>query len=687
MNNSTFALLPSIHFDDVRWAAEVMGFSPDAFVGQDGLDQRAEILCCNESLDIEACPGSGKTTLLVAKLAILAKKWNDPHRGICVISHTNTARREIEKRLGGIAEGSRLLTYPHYVDTIHGFANSFLALPWIRSKPWPIKVIDDEVTLERRWNKLSHVARNYLNHAHRHRGKNALFVKNSNFDFAETLRISEDSCSCQNIKKVCKTSTLEGYFCYDEMFVWANELLDKFPQIVKVIRSRFPILFIDEVQDNNSLQSSFLFKVFTKGLPPVVRQRFGDSNQRIFDDRQDTAATEDDSFPDKAIRKIIPDSYRFGQEIANLAAPLALDCRRLVGNGPKDKRISADTAGKHALFLFDEETVTRVLPAYASYLMEVFSCEELRQGNFAAVGSVHKLSEGKMIPYSVCDYWPEYVPGLSSVRSNHDKLIPYVTHGLTLFAESGETHHVVNKIAEGVLEFIRICDFETKPKRTSYAHIQLIELLDNAPDIRAEYIKFVTDLICEPRSLKDSTWKKRWVPLFERLAMEVGDIKKLPAGARIKSFLKWGAPVQFEKQGALQQKDNIYRYPVEKPKVKIQVGSIHSIKGQTHTATLVMETFYRKLNLQSILDWIIGKRRGGRECKDDDVQRLKRHYVAMTRPTHLLCLAMKERSLSENKIQKLQSRWRVGRVTSTGMLWLKSNVQTKVWHQPRLIQE
>ena len=50
---------------------------------------------------VQACPGSGKTTTLVAKLAILADRIPNDGRGICVLSHTNVAREEIEKKLKG----------------------------------------------------------------------------------------------------------------------------------------------------------------------------------------------------------------------------------------------------------------------------------------------------------------------------------------------------------------------------------------------------------------------------------------------------------------------------------------------------------------------------------------------------------------------------------------------------------
>ena len=115
-------------------------------MGLDALDEpRRAFLKCRSTVDVSACPGSGKTTLVVAKLAILARKWPHRTRGICVLSHTNVAREQIESRLGNSVVGQRLLSYPHFIDTIHGFVNRFMALPWLYSNGFPSPVIDDNV--------------------------------------------------------------------------------------------------------------------------------------------------------------------------------------------------------------------------------------------------------------------------------------------------------------------------------------------------------------------------------------------------------------------------------------------------------------------------------------------------------------------------------------------------------------
>ena len=162
VNDSLGIAIPDVTDGDIRWVSSLLGLPGIAFFGHDGTDPRQVVLKSMEPMDVAACPGSGKTTLLVAKLAILAEKWRYRTRGICVLSHTNAARNEIETRLGNVSAGRRLLSYPHFIGTIHGFVNDFLAVPWLRSQGYPIKMIDTDICLERRWRALSFATRSGL---------------------------------------------------------------------------------------------------------------------------------------------------------------------------------------------------------------------------------------------------------------------------------------------------------------------------------------------------------------------------------------------------------------------------------------------------------------------------------------------------------------------------------------------
>ena len=112
-------------------------------VSFDDMNRRRAILC-TDTIDIQACPGSGKTTLLVGKLAILAGKWSWKDQGICVLSHTNAARHEVEERLADYPAAHKLLRYPHFIGTIQTFVDRFLALPSMREMGLEVAIVDND---------------------------------------------------------------------------------------------------------------------------------------------------------------------------------------------------------------------------------------------------------------------------------------------------------------------------------------------------------------------------------------------------------------------------------------------------------------------------------------------------------------------------------------------------------------
>jgi hypothetical protein len=106
-------------------------------------------------------------------------------------------------------------------------------------------------------------------------------------------------------------------------------------------------------------------RLFVEGDTPIIRQRFGDSNQAIYQYSGQTDGATTDQFPDHRVRKDIPNSHRFGQAIANLAMPLAAVPQNLFGGGPPPGLIASETSTKNAVFLFGDQTVVHVIPAYA----------------------------------------------------------------------------------------------------------------------------------------------------------------------------------------------------------------------------------------------------------------------------------------------------------------------------------
>jgi hypothetical protein len=665
-------VLPSITDEDIEWALQLLRLPAGAFGAADS--PRAKLLKNTDSIDVAACPGSGKTTLLVAKLAIMAAKWRCSTRGICVLSHTNAARNEIENRLGGTSVGRVLLSYPHFIGTIHGFVNDFLAIPWLRSQKYRVSVIDNEACQRRRWYKLQHSSRSYL--TRKQIDESAIRIINTSFAVAKkkgVLPCGEHTPTYRDLQDVSRKTAEEGYHCFDDMFMWARDLLDRRPHIAQVIRERFPLLLLDEAQDNSEDQSEILFRIFRKGPSPVVRQRFGDGNQAIFDSVSSVEASTD-GFPDDRIKQDLPSSHRFGSGIAKLVSPLGLTPHPhgLEGIGPRIQLSSGASEGQHTLFLFDDSSASGVFDAYGALLLDTFHGQELKDGIFTAVGQVHHAPEVrdlKKVPHCLGDYWSDYDPRMTPQDPKPQLFVQYVAVGVARGRAVGSTYPAVEKIGEAVAHLVGL--LAGRPFRLRYRsyHRHIMELLRANAEVYRDYMTLAATLAIDKGSLTRQTWDERWCQLVRGIAQTITGIRHTNAEAEL--FLSWLDHVDFA--GTIGESgigNNLYLYPRNAPMVTIRAGSIHSVKGQTHTATLVLETFWMdkkgRHNLELLRPWLEGTKSGGQSEKATQQKRLKIHYVAMTRPTHLLCLAMKRNSLADAK----------GEVDQTIVRKLKANG----WH-------
>jgi hypothetical protein len=650
---------------EIEGAAVKLGLRPRSFHGDGGDDPRLDVLRNNGSIDIAACPGSGKTTLLVAKLAILARRWTLPRQGMCVLSHTNVARIEIENRLGGDAATRAVLGYPHFVGTIHGFVNHFVAMPWLRSQGIPVAVIDDDLCVARRWNKLSRATRTVAENARR--DATFLRIKDVEHDLGDLKwgkgTLGKNKPLYKTFVEACRAATNDGYFCHDDMLLWAGQAIAQCPGLRDAARQRFPLLFLDEVQDNSEAQSVLLWHIFTEGDGAVVRQRFGDMNQAIYGRPRDAQDAESDPFPDAAVTIAIPNSHRFGAQIAAVADPLALNPPGLVGL----REHRPDEAGQQAmLLLFDPAVPAGVLPAFARLLIERFEPALRSKAAFAAIGSAHRDTGRDNPPNCVAHYWPGYDARLAKREAKPNRMIAYLRRGIAEARPSGDIHPIVERTADGLLHLASVLNPAVRHPKRINRHRQLLALLAHDPALAQRYRVLCMLLANNMLPQGPDLWRKWSQPLVDIASGLLGEAEAGEAD----EFLGWEATLT--KQVAADRPGNVFNYPADAPEVRINVGSIHSVKGETHHATLVLDTHFRGSHLGRIKPWLTGEKSGlaaGRRY--GELRRsLKQHYVAVTRPSHLLCIAMRLDEVTDAELALMRARqWRVGQIVNEAIEW------------------
>ena len=635
-------------------------------------------------LDVSACPGSGKTTLIVAKLAILARKWPHRTKGLCVLSHTNVAREEISGRLGGTVVGQRLLAYPHFIGTIHGFVNRFLAQPWLAANGYESPTIDNEITTAYRRGALA--ASDYW--------KVQSFLERK-FSAFECLRIcsrdlSFDLCgkafpaspsapSYRLAKCAVEAAAKAGYFCYDEMFVWADALLEDCPDVALWLRRRFPLVLLDEMQDTSGRQGGMLNAIFPRSCSEIVVQRVGDPNQAVFEN-PDSEPDEGDPFPDRVGERSLelPNSYRFGSDLAALASPFAVmpvGASGLCGLGPRAVN-GAPAACEHTIFVFADSSTAGVLDAYGQLVLSTFGDAALEKGVVSAVGAVHHsavdVGQGHPhFPKAVPHYWSGYAAEMSRKDPHPSSLGQYCRAAQALARDSGDLAMGVETLAAGVVRLAGLIGNNGRLTLRVRTHRAVVDALSGDSVLIAAYRRLVKALVIDSSPLVKESWNAHALA-FLAIAGALCDGPTNPGAAG--AFLEWPGDerrgISCDATAGDGSGTNVYRVGTGRRWVSIRLGSIHSVKGQTHLATLLLSTYWYAHSSLRILPWLLGDRQNGSGVKAQDRTRLLQTYVAMTRPTHLISLAVPRSILGQGKgfaenVGRLRGRgWHVVEVDS-----------------------
>lgn len=616
--------------EDIDWVEKIMGED----ITFDS--ERRSIIKNLESKDIQAFPGSGKTTVLVAKLAILAKKWDLPTSGICVLSHTNVAREEIEKRLGNTSVGAKLLKYPHFIGTVHSFFTTYIASPWVKSHGKKIEIIETDLTTAYRWNKILPFYKDIFEKK---------FITENNCSYKGAIGTLElgnykpNSKPYEYVKNIVDSSQKSGYFTFDEMLLFAKEALEGAPSISKITSKRFPIVFIDEAQDTNDFQYNLIDKCFNES----IQQGFGDENQAIYNYVGENNSVR---FP-KSNPLIIQQSKRFSNNIANLANPLAISKSNMVGVNNEFNK------SRHSIFVFKKDKIEDVLKEYGKLILETFTAQELERyhsDGCYAVGLVHnKKAETKEehYPKGVYDYWSAYKSKPASKGYKPKYLIEYFRMGSQELLSNRDVYKQITWLLSGLREVIN------EKKNGIYIHNRtnlmksFLDCLENEEDTPI-FRQCMVNLQKSKLNTKND-WEKALKHI--NLLLDLFDIKISNSG-----FSKWISPEVISLESDDSVKDystNTFNYISGNRKVTISLDSIHGVKGKTHLSTLVLETFRQSHRLKSILPFLYDKK-GKKKVPESKFDNLKCHYVAMTRPRGLLCLAIPFDKISSTEIGKLQ---------------------------------
>ncbi|MER7702407.1 UvrD-helicase domain-containing protein [Kitasatospora sp. NPDC097605] len=567
-------------------------------------------------LHLQAAPGSGKTTLVALKLALVADGWSSDRQGICVLSHTNTATQEITSRLTGRAR--RLEHYPHFVGTIQSFVHTFLALPALRSLKISTRSVDDRAFAAQARRLLDLGRFRTLRTFTRQREADGLRIVTEAtylFDPAEPeLQIQVDNlnrgtASYKQLMKLKKDLSLRGVFRYADMYAIAARHLHQHPRLAAGLRSRFPFVLIDEMQDTGEEQLRLLEAVFGEG---AVVQCVGDVNQRILGADGDGPAA--GGFPCEEAMEL-PVSLRFGAGPARVASRLAVHRpQEIRGHGPESAL---------AVITFTEDSIARVVPAFGELVRQTVPDEAAASYPPKVLGARASPGTSQLFPRALGCYLPRPDTGATVEVS---RLLHAYRSARTVLLNTGHTGPAITVLWGAVRALL----WELQPPTTAPTlpdSLPPFPQLDRTPGTTGHRLRVLLVKALHRDCDDPATWRAFLDRLGELIQEAVGAGVWMNDDTRARWLAYTPAPAA----------------PDGSPPPML-TATVASAKGETHCATLVLECATkngRGHDLGSLLPVITG------ENPASALKATGRHaamttFVAATRARHLLALAVHE---------------------------------------------
>ena len=237
----------------------------------------------------------------------------------------------------------------------------------------------------------------------------------------------------------------------------------------------------------------------------------------------------------------------------------------------------------HTIFVFDETTCQRVLPVFGNLLLDSFSDAELAMAFSGLL--VTSASQVKTRTISRVRSKTTGQP-MKQIRRGRVRrpstFAGYLHLAQRQRAARGESAEAVETVAKGIVEILHSVQPKLVNRRTR-PHLWLQNTFCTS-DLNT-YRRLVWRWCIDGQPPRAQSWSTEARAIRALLRSSIGDEWSADAEA----FLQWSEAPKSE--GHWRQYStctlNVFRFTREDRSVDIHVGTIHSAKGQTHTATLV----------------------------------------------------------------------------------------------------
>ena len=366
------------------------------------------------------------------------------------------------------------------------------------------------------------------------------------------------------------------------------------------------------MQDTEAFQFDLLNDLFGNH---AIFQTIGDINQDIYGNYDSIIQ----QFPASSNFSITTCS-RFPHHIAKFVQKVGVESQNITGE------VSQNPILPH-IIVYDNGSIHRVKDKFGEIIIDK-NLNTIKNPVFKAIGS--RKNDGKI---NIVSYFPDFNKQDQKVKEHYPALVDYTIKLLIIRNIASNI-----KILKGVITSIFV-----EALRLNSLKNESTDRLFTAQSLE-HYLKF-TDLdFYKSYRLSISKWIKK-VLEGEDITQDIKDFLlnsllvqfSSTPNAELANFINSSATIQ---NIAQKEKHNVYQASSGDQTVEIIFDTVHGVKGETHTATLYMETFNKCFDLQKILPLLSGSINRTPSFININKGRMKMAYVAMSRPTHLLCLAV-----------------------------------------------
>lgn len=413
----------------------------------------------------------------------------------------------------------------------------------------------------------------------------------------------------------------EGIITYEQAYSCANKFLNNISQEwIQLFTARFKYVFIDEYQDCDVAQQIIIDRIFNSSKTTIMK--IGDKDQAIYNSHE--SDTDELKWNPKDNKLQMLGSCRYSQEIANLISHLRTDNEKIMS-------IKGEVGIKPVLLVFDPDKIEKVIEAFINEMDKIKLINP--NGIYKAIGFIKK--KGKKDNLSIESYWRKYNPS-NNIKSefNYWYLINEILEELSQ-GKLYKAEKIVRIIVCRNLHYLGVKNQKINKDFTTNSIKKFFD--ENYNDQYREWIYGLSRIESLDFVSADTIITQNMENLLETINVS----KKYSEFRKTHHFFN-------EKNNLFNPENNegnIY-LDTEKGR-KIEFSTIHAVKGETHDATLYLETYYKNsTDLSRILPFFNFTNK-----KNNAIEEYSRKlaYVGMSRPKKLLCVAMQSDTYNKCK--------------------------------------